>query len=218
MSDSLDLKNIEKKAFRAVHQDGLWDIYIGGVVLCMSFLAYSTAGEAKPILRFGLYLAGMGVFYLFYWGGKKYLTTPRLGQVKFGPRRQKRKLTMMIVLAGIVLLQVVILFGTTLLWKNPVWAAQLGFSHSALDGERLLVAIIGALFVGPSMVLLAYFNEFLRGYYIAFILSLAVFSLIWFGQPIYLITSALLIILPGVVLFVRFLRTHPLPPAEVSHD
>jgi hypothetical protein len=218
MSTSLDLKNIEKKAFRAAHQDGLWDIYIGGVVLSMSVLAYSTASEAKPFLRFGLYLAGMGMFYLIFWSGKKYLTTPRLGQVRYGPRRQKRKLTMMLVLAGIVLLQLIFLVGTIFLWVNPERATSLGFSHSGLDSERMLVAIVGALFVGPSMVLISYFNDFLRGYYIAFIMSLAVFSLIWFGQPIYLIIAALLIILPGVVVFVRFLREHPLPPSEVSHD
>jgi hypothetical protein len=68
------------------------------------------------------------------------------------------------------------------------------------------------------MVLLAYFNDFLRGYYIAFIVSLAVFALIWFGQPIYLIIAGLLVMIPGVILFVRFLREHPLPPAEASHE
>ena len=218
MSESLDLKTIEKKAFRAVHQDGLWDIYIGGIVMSMSVLAYSTSSEAKPLLRFGLYLAGMGLFYLLFWAGKKYITIPRLGQVKFGPRRQKRRLTMMIVLAGIVLLQLVILLGTILLWQNPERAAVLGFSQTDPDLERLLVATIGALFVGPSMVFLAYFNEFMRGYYIAVILSLAVFSLIWFGEPVYLILAGLLILIPGVVLFIRFLRNHPLPPAEVSYD
>jgi hypothetical protein len=217
MSNSLDLKNIEKKAFSAAHQDGLWDIYIGGVVLSMSVLAYSTASEAFSRVRFGLYLAGMGVFYILFWGGRKYLTTPRLGQVKFGPRRQKRKLTLTIVLASIVLLQVILLVGSTLLWMNPQWAISLGLAHWGPIPERLLVAIIGALFVGPSMVLIAYFNDFLRGYYIAVILSLAVFSLIWFGQPIYLIVAALLIMVPGVVLFIRFLREHPAPPAEVNH-
>jgi hypothetical protein len=218
MSESLDLKTIEKKAFRAVHQDGLWDIYIGGVVLCMSFLAYTTSSEAKPLLRFGLYLAGMGMFYLLFWAGKKYITLPRLGQVKFGPRRQKRRLIMMIVMAGLVLLQLGILVGTILLWKNPERAAAFGFSQTDPDLERLLVATIGALFVGPSMVFLAYFNEFMRGYYIAVILSLAVFSLIWFGEPVYLIIAGLLILIPGVVLFILFLRNHPLPPAEVSYD
>jgi hypothetical protein len=218
MSDLLDLKNIEQKAFRATHQDGLWDIYIGGVVLSMSVLAYSTASEAKPLLRFSLYLVGMAVFYIIFWGGKKYITAPRLGQVKFGPRRQKRKLIMASVLGGIVLLQVLLLVGTILLWRNPDWATRLGFHPSNRDLERMVVAIAGALFVGPSMLLISYFNDFLRGYYIAVIMSLAVFSLIWFGQPIYLIIAGLVIIIPGLVLFIRFLRKHPLPPTEARHD
>jgi magnesium-transporting ATPase (P-type) len=218
MPNSLDLKNIEQKAFRATYQDGLWDIQMGGEVLCMSILAYSTSSEAKPFLRFGLFLAGLAVFYLIFWGGKKYITAPRLGQVKFGPRRQKRKLIMVSVLAGIVLLQVILLVGTILLWKNPQWATNLGLHTSNRDLERMVVAVIGALFVGPSMVLLAYFNDFLRGYYIAVIVSLAVFALIWFGQPIFLIIAGLLIMIPGVILFVNFMRKYPLPPAEASHD
>ena len=218
MTNTFDLKTIEKKAFRATHQDGLEDIYQGGVVLCMSFLAYTTASESKPLLRFGLFMAGLGLFYLIFWSGKKYITTPRLGQVKFGPQRQKRKLIMTSVLAAIVLVQVMLLAGTILLWKNPDWATRLGFHTTNQDLERMVVAIIGALFVGPSMVLLAYFNDFLRGYYIAFITSLAVFALIWFGQPVYLIIAGLVIMVPGVILFVRFLRQHPLPPTEASHD
>jgi hypothetical protein len=218
MSDTLDLKTIEKKAFRSVHQDGLWDIVIGGIVLSYSALAYSTDSEAFPLLRFGLFLVGLCVFELIFWGGKKYVTIPRLGLVKFGPRRKRRMLTMTIVLGAIVLVQVVILVGSILAWRNPGWAASLGLVSSNPDFERLLVAFIGAMFVGPSMVMIAYFNEFMRGYYIAVILSLAVFSLIWFGQPIYLVISALIIMIPGVVLFVRFLHAYPLPPAEVSHD
>jgi hypothetical protein len=38
--------------------------------------------------------------------------------------------------------------------------------------------------------------------------------MIWFGQPVYLLIASALIIIPGVVLFVRFLRQHPRPPAE----
>ena len=218
MSESFDLKTIEKKAFRATYQDGLWDIYEGGTVLCMSFLAYTTASEAKPLLRFGLFMAGLCLFYFIFWGGKKYITTPRMGQVKFGPQRQRRKLIMTSVLAGIVLLQVILLVGTFLLWKNPGWATDLGLYTTNRDLERMVVAVIGALFVGPSMVLLAYFKDFLRGYYIAIVTAVAVFALIWFGQPVYLIIAGLLIMIPGVVLFVRFLREHPLPPAEASHD
>lgn len=217
MSKTLDLKAIERKAFRATHQDGLWDIYIGGVVLSMSVLAYSTSSEAFPLIRFGLFLLGLGASYLIFRGGKKYITTPRLGQVKFGPQRQRHKRTLVIVLGGIVLLQLLLLVGTTLLWANPGWASSLGISSADPNLERLLVATVGALFVGPSMVLIAYFNDFTRGYYIAFILSLAVFALIWFGQPTYLIAAGLVIMIPGVVLLVRFLRQYPLPPAEARH-
>ena len=41
MSETLDLKAIERKAFRATHQDGLWDIYIGWVVGSMALLMFS---------------------------------------------------------------------------------------------------------------------------------------------------------------------------------
>jgi hypothetical protein len=217
MNNTLNLKNLEKKAFRAIHQDGLWDIYMGGVVMSMAILAYSEASEAFPFLRFSIFLFGLGASYLVFWAGKKYVTTPRLGQVKFGPQRQRRKRTLVMVLSGMVFVQVVLLIGTTLLWRNPQWAVSLGFGQTNPDLERLIVAVIGAMFVGPSIALIAYFNDFLRGYYIAFIVSLGVFSLIWFGEPIYLIAAGLLIIIPGVVLFIRFLREHPRPPAEVKN-
>jgi hypothetical protein len=212
-----DLKNLEKKAFRATHQDGLWDIYMGGVVMSMAVLAYSEASKAYPLVRFSIFLLGLGAAYLIFWAGKKYITTPRLGQVKFGPQRQRRKRILVMVMSGIVFVQVVLLIGTIFLWKNPQWAMRLGFDQTNQDMERLVVAVIGALFVGPSIALIAYFNDFMRGYYIAFVVSLGVFSLIWFGKPIYLIVAGLLVVVPGVILFVRFLRTHPMPPTEVTH-
>jgi len=218
MFDSQHLKELERKAFRAAHQDGLWDIYIAGIVLSFAAFANYDDSDIFPLLRFGLFLFGLGLSYLIFWGGKKYLTTPRLGQVKFGPRRQKRKKVMMFVLGGIVLLQFLIVMGTVFLWQNPQWAARHGFASLAPDYERLLVSIIGAMFVGPSIVMIAYFNDFMRGYYIAIVMSLAVFSLIWFDQSIYMVIGALLILIPGVIMFIRFMRKYPLPPAEINHD
>ena len=218
MTTSLNLKEIERKAFRSVHQDGLWDIYIGGIILSMTVFANPDDGENFTPQRLVLYMLGMLVFGIIFWGGKKYLTTPRLGQVKFGPQRKRRSLTMTIILAGIVLLQVLFVAGTALLRSHPDWGRQLDLGLSDPDYGRLLVAAIGALFVGPSMTLIAFFTDFPRGYYIAFMLSLAVFALVWFGEAVYLIAASLLIIIPGVVLFVRFLRSHPLPPAEARHD
>ncbi len=217
MNDLVDLKSLEKKAFRATHQDGLWDVYMGGIVMSMAVLAYSETNDAFPLLRFSIFLLGLGASYFIFWAGRKYITTPRLGQVIFGPQRKRRKQTLIMVLSGIVLVQAAILIGTIILWNNPHLAVQLGLGQTNPNMERLLVAVIGAMFVGPSIALISYFNDFLRGYYIAFIVSLGVFSLIWFGNPIYLIIAGLLVVVPGLILFLRFFSTHPLPPTGVTH-
>jgi hypothetical protein len=97
MNNLFDLKRLEKKAFRATHQDGLWDIQMGGIVMSMAVLAYLETSDAFPLLQFSIFLLGLGASFLIFWAGKKYVTIPRLGQVKFGPHRQRRKRTLVLV-------------------------------------------------------------------------------------------------------------------------
>ena len=82
----------------------------------------------------------------------------------------------------------------------------------------LVVASVGALIVGPSMILVAYFGDFPRGYFIAAMIALAVFLMIYLNQPVYPIFISMLIALPGLVLFVRFLRNYPLHREEALHE
>lgn len=218
MSTSLNLKEIERKAFRSTHQDGLWDIYIGGIILSMAIMLNPGEGDTFLGSRLWLYIVCMGAAGLIFMAGKKFITTPRLGQVKFAPPRRRRLRTMALVLVGIVAMHILLVAGSVLFWRHPEWAVQLGIAQMDADLERLTVSVISGLMVGPSMVLIAYFNEFLRGYYIAFMLSLAAFSLVWLGEPLFLVGVGLLVVIPGVVLFIRFLRQHPLPPRQASHD
>jgi hypothetical protein len=37
MTTKLDLKEIEKRAFLSTYQDGIWDIYYGLIVICVTF-------------------------------------------------------------------------------------------------------------------------------------------------------------------------------------
>jgi len=78
----------------------------------------------------------------------------------------------------------------------------------------LAVAGVAALIVGISMVIIAYFQDFPRGYYIAILFSLAVFLMVFFNQPLFAILIGILILLPGLVLFVRFLKEYPLVREE----
>jgi uncharacterized membrane protein YgaE (UPF0421/DUF939 family) len=82
----------------------------------------------------------------------------------------------------------------------------------------LVVDSIGALIVGPSMILVAYFRDFPRGYFIAVMIALAVFLMVYLNQPVYPIVIGGLIVLPGLVLFVRFLQKYPLPREESPHE
>jgi hypothetical protein len=141
-----------------------------------------------------------------------------MGQVRFGAQRQKRKRTLIIVLSVVVLIQVVFLSFQLLAWANP----EVGAGFNSLLPNRnvmdLVVASVGALFVGPSMILIAYFIDFPRGYFIAILIALAVFLMIYLNQPVYPIIIGTLIALPGLVLFVRFLHQYPLRRMETPRE
>jgi hypothetical protein len=207
------LKELERKAFRSTYQDGIWDIYFGLIVICTSIFIYRPASGYSP-MNILLALAAMAVAYSLFWAAKKYITLPRMGQVRFGPQRRRRRLTLILVMSGVVLVQVGFLAFQLLAWANPEVGAK--FNSFLLDRDvmDLAVAAVGALFVGPSMVLVAYFIDYTRGYYIGFLIALAVFLMIYLNRPIYPIIIGVLIAIPGLVLFVRFLRSYPLPDGE----
>jgi len=64
----------------------------------------------------------------------------------------------------------------------------------------------------------AFFRDFPRGYFIAVMIALAVFLMIYLNQPVYPIIIGALIALPGLVLFVRFLRNYPLQREEALDE
>ncbi len=217
MNTQLDLKEIERKAFLTTYQDGLWDLLFGLIVICMSFSFYRPANGYSP-LNIVMFSCSMVLANVLFWVGKKFITLPRMGQVKFGARRRKRVLTMFIVLSVVVLVQVALFSFQLAAWANPELGAKLKEFLPKSDAiGRLIVASIGALMVGPSIILVAYFTDFPRGYYIAIMMSLAVFLMIYINKPLYPILIGALILIPGIVLFVRFLKRYPLHREEGSH-
>ena len=43
--------------------------------------------------------------YGFFWAGKKFITVPRMGQVRFGPARKRRWVILVAILGGVILIQ-----------------------------------------------------------------------------------------------------------------
>ena len=206
---TITLKELERKAFRSTYQDGLWDIYFGLIVICMAIFLHRPATGYSPFNIVLMSISLIGAYALF-WAGKRFITLPRMGQVKFGEKRTRRKKTLVLVLGVVVLIQVTFLVIQIVAWRNPGFGDTLNTFLQEKDAMDLAVATIGSLFVGPSMILIAYFMDFPRGYFIGVMMALAVFLMILLNQPIYSIIIGILIALPGAVLFVRFLRKYPL--------
>ena len=215
--NQINLKELERKAFRSTYQDGLWDIYFGLIVICMSIFLFRPVTGYSPLNIF-LMMASMGAAYALFWVGKRFIILPRMGQVKFGEKRARRKKTMMLILGAVILIQVAFLGIQFIGWRNPEFGATLNTFLQEKNAMDLAIATIGSLFVGPSMILIAYFIDFPRGYFIAVMIALAVFLAIYLNQPIYPIFIGILITVPGIVLFLRFLKKYPLRREKANHD
>ncbi len=213
MADIMDLKQIERKAYRFTYQDGLWDIYMGIIVIGISQYVHRPASgySAINLIWFVLTFAlGQSI----YWAGKKYITVPRMGQVQFGSIRKQRGKILAIILGIVVFIQVAMVMLTAIGWQNPTFGQEL---FGNINQGQLVVAALGSLFVGPSMLIIAYMNDFPRGYYIGILMALAVFMMIYFNQPVHALIIGAMIILPGLMLFIRFLRRYPIPHGDEVH-
>ncbi len=205
MSTNIDLKDIERKAFRSTYLDGLMDMNLGLIVICMALFIYRPPGGYSPwniILMVLAFTAAQSLYQL----GKHLITLPRLGQVRFGAIRKQKAKTLAVILAAFILLQVGLVILTALGGMNSLFSGFLPEGGSSLP----LVAGIAALIVGISMIVIAFFLDFTRGYYIAVLMALAVFLMILLNRPVYPIMLGGLVFLVGLVIFVRFLRAYPL--------
>jgi hypothetical protein len=217
MSTQFDLKAIEKKAFRSTFQDGLWDMYFGLLVVGMALFLYHPP-SGYSIMNDILMLLMFAVAYGLFWAGKKYITLPRMGQVRFGSLRKRKNRTLAIIMGIFVLLTAGLVAMTAFGWARPILGERLTSFINERGSTLPLVAAIGAFIVGMSMLATAHFSDFPRGYYIAMMMALAVFLMIYLNQPVYPIIIGGLIILPGLILFLRFLKTYPLQKEETSHE
>lgn len=217
MSQNLDLKAIERKAFRSVHQDGLWDIYLGGLLLVLSLVfAIPESGEGE-LTYIGLAMLGVAIMFAVFQLGKKYITLPRMGQVRFGPTRQKRKITMAWIMGAFFVVTLGLFLYSLYVW-NSAGSVRLVALDVSPSLERVLVSTVSALIVGLSTLVTSYFKEFTRGYYIALLMGLGFFFTLLLDSTIPMLAAGGLILVPGLIIFVNFLRQHPLPPAEARHD
>jgi len=212
VSEKIDLKQLEKKAWRSTFQDGLWDIFFG--LLFIGF-GLSTLADLLNLPENQFFDLGT-IIILIPWNtatvlilyiGKKFITIPRLGFVKFGAKRKKTRkflLIFLIINVALAFLLLILSFSGVSAWfqLNPL-----------LDP-----LLIGLLIITLPLSFLAFFLEYYRlilysilaglGFFISEILYLLV-------GPIYDILLSfgligLIILTIGLIYLVKFLRKFPL--------
>jgi hypothetical protein len=153
LSEDINLKDLEKTTWRATFQDGLWDIYFGLIIMGLGL---------APLGRFLGLPEGIGVLMIvFSWDilaglilmiGKRYISIPRIGFVKFRQNRKKRS-KLLAVFLGINVGLTIITFISTLL----------GIFQLSLPGYMVML-VIGLLFITTPFSFIAYFIQLKRVY------------------------------------------------------
>jgi hypothetical protein len=209
---AFNLTEVEKKAFRSTFQDGIWDIFLGLLLLNLAVGALLSNSGVSEGLTMTILTALAAVIVLFFIAGKKHITTPRMGFVKFGPKRKRKIWKSRITLLASFFAGLVVFL-----------AALLISYYSA--GRPKIVFLFPAAWVVNSIIvfsLLAYYLDCRRLYFygILFALPVPVDMLVNELVGVKLITialalSATIMLLVGIVLFTRFLRDYPLPAQEI---
>jgi hypothetical protein len=212
VSEKLSLKELERKAFRSTFQDGLWDIFLGLLLLNMGGGTLLGGSGMSPLWSMVVLTAFVCAVLALFWAGKKYVTAPRMGLVEFGPQRKSKLRRVRVVLFLSVLVGVLMF-----LWGLGAWSGRLPYVLAELP----IPAYVWALQCVVVFSVAAYFMDVTRFYIYGVVYAVpfplgillahnteltgALSMAITFG------TAGGILVLIGVVLFVRFLRRYPLP-------
>lgn len=214
MAEPLNLNQIERKAWKAYHQDGLMDIFLGMLMLAMAASAGMDNLDLSEAAHMGIFIGLEVLAGAIMWAGKHFVTTPRLGRVRFGPKRKKRKLLTTFVLAASVIVGLIML---------GLFAAS-DASLAGIVRQPFFLPLIWALNCLLVFGAMAYLLEYDRLYIVGVIYGIAipVVELIrQIGQvdagPWVFLAAGLIVLAMGVTVFARFVRTTPVPEREGEH-
>lgn len=203
MTKEINLKEMEKKAWKSCFQDGLWDIFLGLIIVGFGIAPLIEEITGITYLISLIILLSLG--YIIFYSGKKYITVPRIGNVKFGPKRKLKKIKVVVILA------ISVIFGI----------AAIVFTQTDLKPYNMDVSIWGIIFAINALIvfsLMAYYLDFPRLYIYSIFFAISIFiietssshvgstydNVIGFGM------LGVVIVLVGILHLTRFVRRYPL--------
>jgi MFS family permease len=211
MAETMNLKELEKRAYASSFQDGLWDIFLGVLLFAMfSELFFSSIGASwgyiipEPMGNLSVsqvVLSALALLVLF--AGKRLVTVPRMRVARFGPRRRARLWKI-----GAVFVATLIL-GLAFAW---------GIAPSELSIGMPLPLVAWIVVSVSGFGLAAYLLDFIRLYLYAALFAASPVSFVLLKQVGFLTVGLLVVaassaimIAAGIILLLCFLRKYPRP-------
>jgi MFS family permease len=207
MDAYISLEEAERKVFRTTMNDGLWDIFIGCFFLLFA-IAPLLSSRLGDFWSSAIFIPFLSVVFLVLWLVRRHIVTPRIGEVKFGLKRQKRLRR----------------FSIIMLFFNVV-AFVLGAAVAVTFevSPVLMPPILFGLIILTLFSTAAYYLEFKRLHLYGFLggLSPLIGEYLWVnhgashhGFPIMFGVTSGIMILIGLTIFIRLLRNNPVVRAE----
>jgi hypothetical protein len=194
------IADLEGRAWRSVFQDGLWDIALGIVFLGVGLSMTPGLDRGWTYAEFA---AAIVLSVAVIRVGKRRITIPRLGWVKFGPRAERRRLKAFFVPTIGVAVALALVPLTGVMRPHPGWAS-------------LLPALVVGVVAWAVLSLVAAAWGFPRLYLHALILGASFFGLELLDTGWPMLAGSAIVFATGVGYLVRFLKLYPKPSPEVA--
>jgi hypothetical protein len=194
MSEHMNLKALERKAYTSYHQDGIVDIFLGLATLTLGIMLLPMFIENTYYLWGGTFI----IWVISYAGVKRSITVPRIGYVEFQKGRRIR----------VMFLVVFLLFLNLAFFLFMAFGLLTPELNLLLNQYGLLVigVAVGGLFVFFGWVVQIYrLGIYGAVTFVGFVLA-HVF-LLHFSYPVILLGG--FISGSGFVLIYRFLKKYP---------
>jgi MFS family permease len=196
MAERFGLKEVERRAWTSYFEDGLWDIFLGGMVLIGGIRSLSDN------VWYTLLILPLILVLPF---GKRFITTPRLGHVKFGPSPKAKREKAVVAL----IISVLAIFALLLLPNSGL----------ALPPKTLISPMM-AVWIAVIFGVLAYYLDFWRLFMYGLLFAISEVLSGLFGGYIGAMAqtiSGIGVLLIGFFVLARFLRKYPQPVEATSY-
>ncbi len=172
-----------------MHQDGLWELTFA--LFLFAWFARDVTGI--PLVGIGLIFAGVLIFVL----GKWFITVPRMGMVRFGPARRRKRWQLIWLLAAGILATYALLVLTV--GRDTPWLRE----------NQVGVGIGVALFLVVVFSAIAHQLDCPRFYFFGAVFAVAELASLGLDTPLVPLTGSVVLLIPGVVALVGFQRRYP---------